>query len=495
MGTVKEPSGTERRTAERIQTHHHVVFSESRALGPLRTGVAYDRSSGGLRIITPHPEPLGTTLLIELRTSADSSSVLLLEGRVVHITPAKKGQHAMGIRLIQPALRPGAALPVRERRAAAPAMAASVRVSPRPVAAPMGMAPDLEMTEAVTFRRIEDGGRPGSWVALLAILALVVILILLIVEAMRERERVGWIGLLERFHLDGLFAKGAPESEGPGSGAASESKTSTDTETTPGDTQAPVGARRESQPHRVTGVAPAVGAPELLDEFSGAATFAGAPPELRGSAPLSASGFAAMLAYADRAAARGEAGLARAVVRRAMARSDGVPGAWVELGAEYRGALDLGGEIAPAYPLSEEIGFDAAGPSEGMPTDVRIEVDTSDHLMRVWRSDQALAEFPVGLGRDGATPHGEFRIGSKARRPDWYHGGRVVPAGDPGNPIGEQWLGLARDGARTGIGIHPTAHPSSIGADQSLGCVRMRPEDAEALYRLVPLGTRVTIHP
>ncbi len=492
---VKEPSGAERRTAERIQTHHHVVFSEYRALGPLRTGIASDRSSGGLRIVTPHPEPLGTTLQIELRTSADSGSVLLLEGRVVHITPLEKGQHAMGIRLMAPALRPGTPLPAREHKLVIPPRAAATTTTSRPVAVPMGMAPDVEMTEAVTFRRIEDGGRPGSWAALLAILALFIILILLIVEAMRERDRSASIGLLDLLHLDGIFAKRVPESIESGSDGVLAPRAIPEDDRMEIAALPFLDAPDNLQTHRVEGVLPAVGRPELLGDSADAAMLAGAPPELRGAAPLSAAGFEAMLDYADRAAARGETGLARAVVRRAIARSEAVPAAWQALAGEYQDTLEPGGETAPVYPLSEEIGLEVATPAAGTSDDVRIEVDTSDHLMRVLRGDQALAEFPVGLGRDGATPGGTFRIGTKARNPDWYHGGRIVPAGDPGNPIGDQWMGLAQDGARTGIGIHPTAHPASIGADQSLGCVRMRPEDAETLYRLVPLGATVTIHP
>ncbi len=48
---------------------------------------------------------------------------------------------------------------------------------------------------------------------------------------------------------------------------------------------------------------------------------------------------------------------------------------------------------------------------------------------------------------------------------------------------------------RTSYGIHASNDPRAIGQPFSRGCVRMRPNDAEALFRLVPLGTPVTIHP
>jgi lipoprotein-anchoring transpeptidase ErfK/SrfK len=45
-----------------------------------------------------------------------------------------------------------------------------------------------------------------------------------------------------------------------------------------------------------------------------------------------------------------------------------------------------------------------------------------------------------------------------------------------------------------GYGIHGTDAPTSIGRDASHGCVRVRNEDAELLFRIVPIGTAVYIY-
>jgi lipoprotein-anchoring transpeptidase ErfK/SrfK len=45
-----------------------------------------------------------------------------------------------------------------------------------------------------------------------------------------------------------------------------------------------------------------------------------------------------------------------------------------------------------------------------------------------------------------------------------------------------------------GYGIHGTDDPSSIGRSVSHGCVRLRNEDIEHLYRIVPVGTPVFIY-
>ena len=45
-----------------------------------------------------------------------------------------------------------------------------------------------------------------------------------------------------------------------------------------------------------------------------------------------------------------------------------------------------------------------------------------------------------------------------------------------------------------GYGIHGTDHPESIGRAASHGCVRLRNEDIEKLYDMVPIGTPVYIY-
>jgi hypothetical protein len=55
-------------------------------------------------------------------------------------------------------------------------------------------------------------------------------------------------------------------------------------------------------------------------------------------------------------------------------------------------------------------------------------------------------------------------------------------------------LGVFRLYFGGGYGLHGTDEPNSIGHSASHGCVRLRNEDIETLYRLVPLGTVVYIY-
>jgi lipoprotein-anchoring transpeptidase ErfK/SrfK len=55
-------------------------------------------------------------------------------------------------------------------------------------------------------------------------------------------------------------------------------------------------------------------------------------------------------------------------------------------------------------------------------------------------------------------------------------------------------MGTRRLELGDGYGIHGTDHPESIGHSVSHGCVRMRNEDIEKLYPMVPVGTPVYIY-
>lgn len=65
----------------------------------------------------------------------------------------------------------------------------------------------------------------------------------------------------------------------------------------------------------------------------------------------------------------------------------------------------------------------------------------------------------------------------------------MVPFGDPKNILGSRWMGISHPG----YGIHGTTEPGSIGKNVTAGCVRLKNEDVEELYSIVPEGTEVVI--
>jgi len=110
---------------------------------------------------------------------------------------------------------------------------------------------------------------------------------------------------------------------------------------------------------------------------------------------------------------------------------------------------------------------------------------------------------PIGIGVDIApTPLGATRIVRKAVDPTWYppdsirerraEEGEILPAvvpPGPDNPLGGYALYLGLPGYL----IHGTNRPWGIGMRVSNGCIRLYPEDIEALFAQVPVDTRVRI--
>jgi L,D-transpeptidase ErfK/SrfK len=111
--------------------------------------------------------------------------------------------------------------------------------------------------------------------------------------------------------------------------------------------------------------------------------------------------------------------------------------------------------------------------------------------------------YPVSIGRqDWQTPLGDTHVTGKKKDPPWNppesiraeaaaEGGYLpsyVPPG-PDNPMGAYAIYLDIPGYR----IHGTNKPYGVGIRATHGCVRLYPEDIEALFEQVKSGTKVQI--
>jgi hypothetical protein len=128
----------------------------------------------------------------------------------------------------------------------------------------------------------------------------------------------------------------------------------------------------------------------------------------------------------------------------------------------------------------------------------KIKVSKQHLRLLLYDSGKLFKVYHVGIGREDRTPAGNFTITSKVKEPAWYSStGKVVPYGSPGNVIGTRWLKLSPEGVTDkgllGYGIHGTWDPDSIGKTVSNGCVRMKNQDVEELFMIVPRLTPVTI--
>nr|WP_283214679.1 L,D-transpeptidase [Paenibacillus sp. HWE-109] len=109
---------------------------------------------------------------------------------------------------------------------------------------------------------------------------------------------------------------------------------------------------------------------------------------------------------------------------------------------------------------------------------LRIVIDTDKHQLALVSGNYIIRSYPVGLGGE-KTPQGEFVISEKVRNPN----------GKSNGEFGSRGMTLSD----TLYAIHGTNKPSSIGKDESHGCVRMQQADVEELFNMVPHETKVTI--
>lgn len=126
--------------------------------------------------------------------------------------------------------------------------------------------------------------------------------------------------------------------------------------------------------------------------------------------------------------------------------------------------------------------------------------------MRIYyyhRDGKFISTYPIGIGRKGwHTPVGGGKVIHKEKNPTWYPPESIkeahaiagdnlpdqVPPG-PDNPLGKYALKLSIPGYL----IHGTNRPGGIGVRSSSGCIRLFPEDVQALFNQVAINETVQI--
>jgi len=119
-----------------------------------------------------------------------------------------------------------------------------------------------------------------------------------------------------------------------------------------------------------------------------------------------------------------------------------------------------------------------------------IVIDKGTNQLWLMLNNSVVKRYRVSTGKaETVTPLGEFTVKYRYPFPVWYHRGEVVPGGRADNWLGTRWLGFDKPK----YGIHGTIYPQLIGKSVSGGCVRMKNEEVEELYDMIPVGTKVTI--
>ncbi len=118
---------------------------------------------------------------------------------------------------------------------------------------------------------------------------------------------------------------------------------------------------------------------------------------------------------------------------------------------------------------------------------VRIDVDLSERELRVVEGGRAVLRMTVGIGSAATpTPTGWFAVTDGLR--GWGPYGCCIVALSGHQPrLAQGWTGGDR------LALHGTPVPATVGAADSLGCLRARSGDMRHLLRLARLGARVHI--
>ena len=111
-----------------------------------------------------------------------------------------------------------------------------------------------------------------------------------------------------------------------------------------------------------------------------------------------------------------------------------------------------------------------------------------------------IASFPITPGKTRFIPKGFWNLKNSVELPEWRYDKKLLETGvrgkeyltippGPNNPVGIIWNGLTK----SGIGLHGTNNPKTIGRARSAGCIRLANWDAARIPLLVRPGAVVLV--
>jgi lipoprotein-anchoring transpeptidase ErfK/SrfK len=130
-----------------------------------------------------------------------------------------------------------------------------------------------------------------------------------------------------------------------------------------------------------------------------------------------------------------------------------------------------------------------------------VVVDTTERIAAIYNDqERLLAAFPITPGKPEFIPVGDWKLVNMVTTPEFRYDKKFLEEGTrgteayqlppgPNSPVGIIWCGISK----SGIGLHGTSSPRTIGRSQSAGCVRLANWDAIRLPNLVRPGARVIV--
>ena len=489
----------ERRKEKRHPSNEALCFSDSAGWGSMSVGSVHDRSDGGIAIQSDALYPVGTQLNLEVVSNAehDFGATKVSKGEVCRIQHRPQGGYILGVRLRMAASPQGKVILIP----ATPAPPATEPYVPRRQRDKQNAAASTKQDLSVSVKTDRAYARQMISICLL-ILAFAVLL--------------GWGGreIFEAPQVaeegNSLFTTSTPsvnmakqlpqEFSSPGgrSGSGSQSSSPPPLDWRNRDAQQDVlildspTTQDTSTPSEVYSLGTGSTQAALGNEEGASNRLLSLGTGDAGENPVELAH--AKLQRAQEAARKGNRMAAMFLSREVLDAPTELPAPWKKVAEDFRRDLIRVPETVPELPELSK-GMVLSQPLSELPLNapVVVHVDKSDFVMQVIKDGKVVWQFPIGLGIQDSTPEGIFSVGNKISLPEWYNKGNPVKGGSADNPLGDSWMGLSNKGTATPYGIHPTKQGESIGEAQSGGCIRMRPEDAERLYRMIPVGTPIVI--
>ncbi len=139
---------------------------------------------------------------------------------------------------------------------------------------------------------------------------------------------------------------------------------------------------------------------------------------------------------------------------------------------------------------------------QGRPRAVMVIEEDADRGVPValQPNEALIASFPITPGQERFIQYGAWELRNMVEMPWWRFDQQFLDTGrrsenalnippGPNSPIGVIWCGTSR----SGIGLHGTDAPETIGRARSAGCIRLANWDAIRLPQLIRPGATVEI--
>ena len=140
---------------------------------------------------------------------------------------------------------------------------------------------------------------------------------------------------------------------------------------------------------------------------------------------------------------------------------------------------------------------------EATPVALVISEDEENAPAKPMANRALIASFPITPGKPQFIHRGMWEVRNCVEFPSWRYDKLLLETGKrskdksrvydlppgPNSPVGVIWCGLNK----SGIGLHGTADPETIGRAQSAGCIRLANWDAIRLPTLISPGSSVEI--